>query len=743
MEATQSALGKLIAKRRLEGGEFDFVLVATNETVSGKKSAFNLLKEKLPEEYEKFKGECIQKGESDESFEARVIKLIPSVAYEATKEEMDVDEEETNRKSGIEVDELNRLVSISNVDRKTKEEEVQTFLKKFDGIETVKKYFVPKFAPKNSQDKARRQFTGIYNVKFSDDASAASFLAKSDEEVTLNEKVLNRQLLKASFQNRVMRQQFAGGAHHKQRLVTCIPVDEDQLANHLLVYGIGKNNHAEAKEVFTVEAGYTGLTEVKCVKHRYAGKVKVLGYLLKFDSPAACEAVSKKLNNGEILHKEKELKCSLLKEAENNLAKKLLPNDLTNDSANDKQVVLLKPNRGLSSDELVEKVKKIFPKVSDVAVVGPNDFNLVVILSFNTAAEAKSAATNLPTEISSLINPCLVLPLTDYIATRTQIIEESKDRMGKIQELYKVIKAEPEIDGETITLINKNSELESNMKKEKAKEKKKENKEKQEPKKAEEKPAVVVPQNPLLAKRKNRGPGVFDKFVGVNGLATPIKNMGVASDIDICNYFIQNHKDVVDVKFLEWTKSVFVMFKSVEAAERFVGLAYVLFYGVELSLMDVELFYKNKKRTPKQKEDLASVLLGKKTADLKLRAEEDMDTQEQAATKGVVELAAFPTKQPKIRERFIEELNLNQQEVGQAQWVKDPKGFKATLMLKLDEDAISFLVKKWNNMNITVEGETVQAVLTNKTPGGGVKRGNRRSFGAAGKKKPKFNPENY
>merc|ERR1711935_1031478 len=339
MEATKNALGKLIAKRRLEGGEFDFVLLATDETVSGKKAAYNLLKTKLPEEYEKFKGECIQEGETEGSFEARAVKLIPSLSYEDVKsEDMDVDEDNAKRTS-IEVEELFRLVSVSNVDRKTNEEEVQKFLNKFEGVETVKKYFVPRFGAKNSE-RNRRQFTGIYNVKFTDNASAASFLSKSDEELTLNEKVLNRQLLKTSIQNRIVRQQFAGGAHHKLRLVTCIPVEADKLSSCILVYGIGKLSETETKEVFNVEAGFTGLTMVKCVLHKYGSQ---------------------------------------------------------------------------------------FPTIE-------------AVLSFNTSDEAKEIISNPPSQISSIMNPCLLMSLLEYTDARATIIEESKARMERIEEVYKVIK---------------------------------------------------------------------------------------------------------------------------------------------------------------------------------------------------------------------------------------------------------------------------------------------------------------
>jgi len=755
MDNLKTGLAKVIAKRRLEGGEFDFVLTATGETVSGKKAALNLLKEKLPEDYKKVKEECIEDGETEDNFDARALKLIPSLPYEEVKtEDMEVDEDNKTKYRGIEVEEMFRLVSVSNVDKKTKEEDVQTFMKKFDGVETVRKYFniTSNHFNKSSGDRTpRRQFSGIYNVKFKDNESAAAFLAKSDEEVTLDGKILNKQLLKVSVQNRLIRQKFAGGSFHKIRLLTAIPIEDGELSKCLLIAGIGKLKDTEVKEVLSPSKGFDGLKEVKCVMNKYGSQNKLLGYLLKFDTEASCGNAAQKMNAGDLKHNDKEIRCSVLSEVEKRLALKISPNDLTNGAGVEKQVVLLKLNRGLAVDDIVEKVKGLFAKNTGVEVLpaSQNHQQPELLMSFKSKEDALEAISSPSTEISSFMNPCSLMMLEEYVAMRTQLIEESKARMERFDEMYKTMKSEAEVTEDTITLVNKNKPEEDVKAKEKKKEKKKDV-----AKEKEEKPVVpvaIVPQNPLIAKRKNRGPGIFDKYVGVNGFATPIKNMGVASDIDICNYFLQNHKDVIDVKFFDWTKSVFVKFKTTEAAERFIGLSYVLFYGVELSLLDVEMFFK-KRKAPKQKEEMASILLNKKVGDLKLRAEGGAGDaaggeQEQAATKGIVELAAFASKQAgsKIRERFIEELNLNQQEVGQANWVKDQKGFKATIMVKLDEDAISFLVKKWNDMNITVEGEQVQAAVSNKKPGqAGVKRGNRKNFGPAGKKKPKFNNyENY
>ena len=80
------------------------------------------------------------------------------------------------------------------------------------------------------------------------------------------------------------------------------------------------------------------------------------------------------------------------------------------------------------------------------------------------------------------------------------------------------------------------------------------------------------------------------------------------------------------MKFFNWTEIVFAKFKSVEAAERFIGLrfafflgiplniassiSYHMFYGVDLALHDVVEFLK--KKSDHQKEDVAKILLNKK-----------------------------------------------------------------------------------------------------------------------------------
>ena len=175
-----------------------------------------------------------------------------------------------------------------------------------------------------------------------------------------------------------------------------------------------------------------------------------------------------------------------------------------------------------------------------------------------------------------------------YLKQRQAIIEEEAERIEKNKTKYENIKnSHIIVEGNIITIDDPSPAKAKPVKKvEEKKEvagKKKENG-------ANDTAAVVskpVPMNKVSKMRMARGANIFDLFVGVRGFNQFIKNMGKASDMDVCNYFIHNHKDVADVKFINWTDIVFAKFKTVEAAERFCSLAYHMFFGVELTLHDV------------------------------------------------------------------------------------------------------------------------------------------------------------
>ena len=238
--------------------------------------------------------------------------------------------------------------------------------------------------------------------------------------------------------------------------------------------------------------------------------------------------------------------------------------------------------------------------------------------------------------------------------------------------------------------------------------------------------------NNILARRKNRGASPWDLFVVVGDLRPQNKNLGTPNDMDICNYFLYNHREVADVKFLSWTTvppTVLVKFTSVSAAECFLGLDYVLFYGHEVVRNDVETFLK--KKTEKQKEETARICLGQSYKSLP-----------QPVSGGAggsdcqVELSGLSSQAPELRSLFISQLHLAEMDVGKPQWVKaEGEKVKARFALKLEENAVDFLVNKWNQLEIDVGGEKVLAELMN--PQRGTKRIKAPSKGFGKKKKKK------
>ena len=236
--------------------------------------------------------------------------------------------------------------------------------------------------------------------------------------------------------------------------------------------------------------------------------------------------------------------------------------------------------------------------------------------------------------------------------------------------------------------------------------------------------------NKIIARRKNRGDSPWDLFVVVGDLRPSNRNLGTPNDMDICNYFLHNHRDVADVKFLSWTTVppvVLVKFTSVPAAECFLGLEYVLFYGHEVVRNDVETFLK--KKTEKQKEETARVCLGRSYTSLTqpgLGGSSDCQ----------VELSGLSSQAPELRNLLISQLHLAEKDVGKPQWEKtEGEKVKARFALKLEEDAVGFLVNKWNQLEIDVGGEKVLAELMN--PKRGTKRLEVPSKGFGKKKKKK------
>lgn len=228
--------------------------------------------------------------------------------------------------------------------------------------------------------------------------------------------------------------------------------------------------------------------------------------------------------------------------------------------------------------------------------------------------------------------------------------------------------------------------------------------------------------NKLLQERSSAGTSDWDCFVAVGNLKPKNPNMGTPNEMDICNYFLHNHKNVADVKFLQWTNlTVIVRFNSKEDAERFVGLNYVMFYGSEVSVKNVPGFLKDKSMD--QRNQVSKMCLNKNYSSV-------AGSGAGGGGDGLqyVQLSGIEQETPKLRKLFIENLNLTEKDVGKMFW----QNSVAMMVVKLPAAAVSLLVKRWNTMNLEVDGVAVTAEVTDNTRGtkrpveGGKKKNKKR-----------------
>jgi len=740
MGDAKQELSKVIARRRLEGGEFDFVLKLGGEPLSGKKAVYTKFKELQPEVFQKIRETCSLTDESENAFDTRMMKLVLQLPFEED-DSMDVEggNKKGRRKPELKTPmktlaggELNRVARVDIFDRKTKADEVEAhFCREFEGVVSVEK------APGQFGTGNQGYHQG-YDVTFKEDKFAAAFLEKG--ELSYNEKKVLTRLLSSVVQEKVMRRQLH---QNFQRFYSCIPMEAE--GRCLMVTNMGRPKDEEIQEFFVgLESQFEGIVSAKQVMTKRADDTdrgKLQGILLTFESEAALAKFTELEN---LKYKELSLKWTLMTEVLKNLevrSKKVnfaVDDGPTTQQLAERRIILLRLVSDTFNAEVEAKLRAYFPEAKDVRHCGADKLTIV---TFPTAPAAKKALVK--ETACELFKPVMAMLVSEYLEVRGKLMEEEADRMEKTKTKWENIKNScVKEDGNKIMISDPSPS--PNKKEDK---KKKEEVPKKEAPVAAVKPAA--PANPILRKRSNRGANAFDCFVGVRGFAQHIKNMGKASDMDVCNYFIHNHKDVADVKFFNWTEIVFAKFKSVEAAERFIGLSYHMFYGVDLALHDVVEFLK--KKSDHQKEDVAKILLNKKFN--KSMMEGNGQANGNGTTNGAgnrqkeIELVGFKSKQAGqgIRGLFVENLHLDEEVVGQPKWVKGSGGTdKARLHIKLEDSAIGYLVKKWNELEINVEGDAVTAeVVGGEVRDAGAKLGKRKKNRPAGGKRPKMSLEDY
>jgi len=757
MADAKTEMAKLMARRRLEGGEFSYVLKLGGEPLEGKKAAYNKLKELQPEAFAALKTSCQTEGETEEAFDARILKLIPLLPFEEEPKGEDMEVEDGGGQTEMAAEDLYRVVNVKGIDMKKKADEVEShFCREFEGVDKVKRTDGFK---KNAKGKNTGKSQG-YDITFKEEKFATEFLEK---EVKMGETVLKTELLKEMIQTKIMRRQLNFSFSHHLRVLSCIPLEKGEEDRYVLVYSIGRPSQEELEEYFMgLESEFENIVEVKTVlqtraevegvnaKNKFE---KLIGILVKFEDHAS---LVKFTQMKDVKYKEKSIKYYVMSDAvRNNEVRMKKMNFVVDDGPTtqqlaDRRIIALRTFE--FSPEIESEVKSQFPGVKDVRHC---TIDKLMVLTFPTAEAANKAARTFNSQ--GPVKPLSVVLCNEYLGIREKLLEEEADRLEKTKTKYENIKnSHVTVDGNTIKI--RDPTFKPAEKKVAKKEEQKEAK-KEATKKEVSEMTVAKPQptNPIMKKRMNRGSCVFDIYVGVRGFNQHIRNMGKASDMDVCNYFIHNHKDVADVKFVNWTDIVFAKFKTVMAAEQFITLNYHMFYGVELHLHDVPEFLK--KKNDQQKDDVSRVLLNKKFNPSMLEGK-GVTTNGAGPKASVpknpeVVLADFSSKQAgeAIRDLFIENLHLDQEVVGQPKWMKGAGDvFKARLTIKLEENAIGYLVKKWNDLEITVEGENVVKAevsggnpppATNGAPKNGASKRGRKRPNNSGNKKAKISLEDY
>jgi len=742
MGDAKQELSKVIVRRRLEGGEFSYVLKLGGEPLTGKKAVYTKFKELQPEVFQHIRETCSLTDESENAFDTRMLKLVPQLPFEED-ESMEVEggNKKGRRKPELKAPmktlagaELNRVVRVDIFDRKTKADEVEAhFCREFEGVVSVEK------APGQFGSGNQGYHQG-YDVTFKEDKFATAFLEKG--ELSYNEKKVLTRLLSSVVQEKVMRRQLH---QNFQRFYSCIPMEAESRC--LMVTNMGRPKDEEIQEFFVgLESQFEGIVSAKHVLTKRADDTdrgRLQGILLTFESEAA---LAKFTELEDLKYKEMSIRWTLMTEVLKNLevrSKKVnfaVDDGPTTQQLAERRIILLRLVSDTFNAEVEAKLRAYFPEAKDVRHCGADKLTIV---TFPTAQAAKKALVK--ETACELFKPVMAMLVSEYLELRGKLMEEEADRMEKTKTKWENIKNScVKEDGNKIMIADP-----SPIPNKKEDKKKKEEVTKKEAPVAAAKPAA--PANPVLRKRYNRGANAFDCFVGVRGFAQHIKNMGKASDMDVCNYFIHNHKDVADVKFFNWTEIVFAKFKNVEAAERFIGLSYHMFYGVDLALHDVVEFLK--KKSDQQKEDVAKILLNKKFNKSMMEGHGQANGNGTTNGAGVgnrqkeVELVGFKSKQAgqDIRGLFVENLHLDEEVVGQPKWVKGSGGSdKARLHIKLEDSAIGYLVKKWNELEINVEGDAVTAeVVGGEVRDAGAKLGKRKKNRPAGGKRPKMSLEDY
>ena len=466
MGDAKQELSKVIVRRRLEGGEFSYVLKLGGEPLTGKKAVYTKFKELQPEVFQHIRKTCSLTDESENAFDTRMLKLVPQLPFEED-ESMEVEggNKKGRRKPELKAPmktlagaELNRVVRVDIFDRKTKADEVEAhFCREFEGVVSVEK------APGQFGSGNQGYHQG-YDVTFKEDKFATAFLEKG--ELSYNEKKVLTRLLSSvvqekvrnilihvktqekgsklrcgnkngTFNFQVMRRQLH---QNFQRFYSCIPMEAESRC--LMVTNMGRPKDEEIQEFFVgLESQFEGIVSAKHVLTKRADdtdKGRLQGILLTFESEAALAKFTKL---EDLKYKELSIRWTLMTEVLKNLevrSKKVnfaVDDGPTTQQLAERRIILLRLVSDTFNAEVEAKLRAYFPEAKDVRHCGADKLTIV---TFPTAPAAKKALVK--ETACELFKPVMAMIVSEYLEVRGKLMEEEADRMEKTRTKWENIK---------------------------------------------------------------------------------------------------------------------------------------------------------------------------------------------------------------------------------------------------------------------------------------------------------------
>ena len=437
MVEAKAELAKVIARRKLDGGEFSYVLKLGGEPLAGKKAVYTKFKELQSEVFGQLKSSCQQAGETDDVFDTRMLRLIPQLPFEDEKngEAMEVEEGSNQTRVTMKAEDLFLVVRVEGVDKKTPQDEVEShFGREFEGVLKVER---ARDAMSMGARRAPDKRHAAYDITFKEEKFCKAFLDTA--ELKMGEQVLRSQLLSGLIQSKILRRQLQLAFAHNFRLMACAPMEEGKEDSYLLVYGIGRPTDEELQEYFLgLESQFEGIVSAKTVVtgRGEEGQGKMLGVLVKFESKAALEKFTQLK---ELKYKEQVVRFNLMGEVvkRNDVrlrkANYVVDDGPTTQQLSGRRVVILRIKEDYSP-EIEGKLKAQFPEAKDVRHCTVD--KLTVVTFPNQEVAHKAVRTQAESDLYSPVNVMLV---SEYLEAREKLMEEEADRMEKTKTKYEKI----------------------------------------------------------------------------------------------------------------------------------------------------------------------------------------------------------------------------------------------------------------------------------------------------------------